>query len=50
MMAIQNIKTATRRLFMLAVAMCAIAMSVSGQVVRKDSLTRQRNAAMLDEK
>ncbi|HRN04977.1 MAG TPA: hypothetical protein PLL05_07995, partial [Muribaculaceae bacterium] len=35
---------------MLAVAMCAIAMSVFGQVVRKDSLTRQRNAAMLDEK
>lgn len=50
MMAIQNTKTATRRLFMLAVAMCAIAMSVFGQVVRKDSLTRQRNAAMLDEK
>lgn len=30
--------------------LCTVAVTMSGQVVRKDSLTRQRNAEMLDEK
>lgn len=41
--------TATKRLALLMV-LCTIAVTMSGQVVRKDSLTRQRNAEMLEEK
>ncbi len=42
--------TAAKRFALLTMMVCAMAMSVSGQVVRKDSLTRQRIAEMLDEK
>lgn len=42
--------TATKRIALLMVVLCTVAVTMSGQVVRKDSLTRQRNAEMLDEK
>lgn len=50
MIHIQLKNAAAKRMAMLAMMVCAIVMSVSGQVVRKDSLTRQRIAEMLDEK
>ena len=42
--------TATKRIALLMAVLCTVAVTMSGQVVRKDSLTRQRNAEMLDEK
>ena len=42
--------TAFKRITLLMTVLCAIAVTMSGQVVRKDSLTRQRIAEMLDEK
>ncbi len=42
--------TATKRIALLMAVSCTVAVTMSGQVVRKDSLTRQRNAEMLDEK
>lgn len=50
MIHIQLNNTAAKRFALLTMMVCAMAMSVSGQVVRKDSLTRQRIAEMLDEK
>lgn len=42
--------TATKRIALLMAVLYTVAVTMSGQVVRKDSLTRQRNAEMLDEK
>ena len=42
--------TATKRIALLMAVLCTVAVTMSGQVVRKDSLTRQRSAEMLDEK
>ncbi len=42
--------TAFKRITLLMTVFCAVAVTMSGQVVRKDSLTRQRIAEMLDEK
>lgn len=42
--------TATKRIALLMAVLCTVAVTMSGQVVRKDSFTRQRNAEMLDEK
>lgn len=42
--------TTVKRTMLLATMVCAMVTTMSGQVVRKDSLTRQRNAEMLDEK
>ena len=42
--------TATKRIALLMAVLCTVAVTMSGQVVRKDSLTRQRNAEMLDDK